>query len=234
MNNFTWVTPPYFTPAKLLPTKYGHHYTNPQGVQYPSITTMLSKLEPFKESQGYNYWIKKISAENCVGIVESEAISSYISKTAMINGTDVHNTIEHYLNNKNTDIKLPLLTKAHFENIKPLLYNINKIRHTEIPLYSDTMKLAGTADCIAEYNGVLSVIDFKTSSKKKSESWITNYFVQATAYCMMWEELTGQSISQIVILITCSDGSLQVFVKDPKQYKPLLVEKLKDFEGIRN
>ena len=229
---FTWVTTPPFTPAKLIPTKYGHYYTNPQGARYPSITTMLGKLEPFEGSTGYNRWIEKISKENSTGIIESEAITSYISKTAMNNGSMVHDTIEHYLNNKDHPIKLSLLVQAHLQNLKPLLHNINNISFTEIPLYSDTMKLAGTADCVAEYNGVPSVIDFKTSNKKKQEDYITNYFLQATAYAKMWKELTKQTIPQIVILISSNDGNLQEFVKKPSEYDVLLSEKLKEFEEI--
>lgn len=231
---FTWVTPASFTSAKLIPTTYGHYYTNPQGVRYPSITTMLGKLEPFEGSTGYNRWIKKISQENNTRIIESEVIAQYISKMAMGNGRTVHNTIEHYLNNKNHTIKLPLLVQAHLHNLKPLLHNINNISCTEIPLYSDSIKLAGTADCIAEYDGVPSVIDFKTSNKKKDKSYIENYFLQATAYSRMWKELTSQSISQIVILISSNDGSLQEFVKKPSEYEELLSEKLKEFEEIRD
>jgi len=172
--------------------------------------------------------------QNNTGITQSEAIASYISKTATNNGSTVHNTIEHYLNNKNYSIKLPLWVNAHFENLKPLLHNINNISYTEIPLYSDSIKLAVTADCVAEYDGVPSVIDFKTSNKKKDESYIINYFLQATAYCMMWKELTNQTITQIVILISSNDGSLQEFVKKPSEYDTLLSEKLKEFEEIRD
>ncbi len=231
---FTWITPPSFTPAKLIPTKYGHYYTNPQGVRYPSVTTMFSKLEPFLQSQGYNRWIEKISQENNTGIIESKAIAKYISKMAMSNGSTVHEVIEHYLNNKNIDIALPLLVQSHLQNLKPLLHNINNISCTEIPLYSDTIKLAGTADCVAEYDGIPSIIDFKTSNKKKDESYIENYFLQATAYCIMWKELTKQTIQQIVILISSNDGSLQEFVKKSSEYDSLLSEKLAEFEEIRS
>jgi len=231
---FTWITPipPPFTPAKLIPTTYGHYYTNPQGVRYPSVTTMFSKLMPFEESPGYDYWLKKIKNEDRVDMSGAKAISMYISRVSRENGSTVHDTIEHYLNNKNTDIQLPLLVQAHLENLKPLLYNINNISYTEIPLYSDVMKLAGTADCVAEYNGVPSIIDFKTSNKKKDESYITNYFLQATAYAKMWEELTKQTIPQIVILISCNDCSLQEFVRKTTDYDSLLFEKLKKFEEI--
>jgi len=193
---------------------------------------MLGKLEPFEGSAGYNRWIEKISNENNTGIVESKIIAKYISKTAMSNGSNVHEIIEHYLNNKNQSIKLPLLVQAHLQNLKPLLHNINNISCTEIPLYSNGMKLAGTADCVAEYDGVPSIIDFKTSNKKKDESYIENYFLQATAYCMMWKELTSQIIPQIVILISSNDGSLQEFVKKPSEYEKSLSQKLIEFEEI--
>ncbi len=231
---FTWITPPSFTPAKLIPTTYGHYYTNPQGVRYPSATTMLGKLEPFEGSRGYDNWINKIKNEDKVDISGAKAIAKHTSRIAMSNGSTVHHTIEHYLNNKTTDIKLPLLVNAHLQNIKPLLHNINNISCTEIPLYSDSIKLAGTADCVAEYDGVPSVIDFKTSNKKKDESYIENYFLQVTAYCIMWKELTKQTIRQIVILISSNDGNLQEFVRKPSEYDELLSEKLAKFEEIRS
>ncbi len=231
---FTWVIPPSFTPAKLIPTTYGHYYTNPQGIRYPSITTILGKLEPFEGSRGYDNWINKIKNEDKVDISGAKVIAKHTSRIAMSNGSNVHHTMEHYLNNKTTDIKLPLLVKAHLQNIKPLLHNINNISCTEIPLYSDSIKLAGTVDCVAEYDGVPSIIDFKTSSKKKDESYITNYFLQATAYSIMWRELTQQTIPQIVILISSNDGSLQEFVRKPIDYESLLSEKLAEFEGIRD
>ena len=231
---FTWQTPPTFTPAKLIPTGNYHYYINPQGIRYPSITTVFSKIQPFESTPAYPHWIKKIEREDKVDTAGAKAIAKNNSRIAMGDGSRVHSVIEHYLNNKITNIKLPLLISAHFRNIKPLLDNIDNISATEIPLYSNTMKLAGTADCIAEYNGVPSIIDFKTSTKKKQESWIENYFLQATAYCTMWEELTKQKIPQIVILISSNDGNLQEFVKKPTDYGGLLKEKLVQFERFRN
>ena len=230
--NFTWCKLADFTPAKLIPSTYGHYYANPDGIKYTSITTMLSKLYPFVDSPSYNGWMRWIEQEYEVGFIEAKAIGNYISKIAMGNGTSVHSLIEEYLNNKDHIGIIPLLPKAHFENIRPLLHNIENIRACEIPLYSDVMKLAGTADCIAEYNGTLSVVDFKTSNKKKPESQIENYFLQSTAYSIMFEELTGQNIEQIAILITCNDGNLQSFVKKSRDYSSLLSEKIQQFAVI--
>ena len=221
---------PAFTTAKLIPTTFGHYYANPQGIRYTSVTTMFSKLMPFMKSPIYPIWMASLQRKFDVEYAGAQIIGKYISKMAMLNGTTVHGLIEEYLNNKTHKGIVPLLPKAHFQNILPLLHNIDNIQATEIPLYSDSMKLAGTADCIAEYNNTLSIIDFKTSNHKKYESDIENYFLQATAYAEMYGELTGKKIEQIAILITCNSGHLQSFVKNPADYKELLLEKIKQFE----
>lgn len=228
MKTFNWQKYPHFTPAEMIETRFGHYYKSPvTGERYPSPTTILGKLTPFEKSEGYEKWVNKLG-----GGAEGKIIAKYISKLAMENGTGVHEKIEHYLRNKNVDVKTPLTVKAHFENIKPLLDNIDNIRECEIPLYSDSMKITGTSDCVAEYNGVLSIIDFKTSNTKKKEEWIENYFLQATAYAKMWEELTHEKIEQIVILITCSDDHIQEFVKKPSEYGGLLLQKLEEFQKM--
>jgi len=225
--------PQQFKPAVPVHTTYGHYYTNPEGIRYTSVTTLFSKLIPFKETPAYDGWIKWIKREYEVGFIEAKTIGNYISKIAMSNGTTVHSLIEGYLNgNPLRGGKIPLLAMAHFENIQPLLNNIDNIRGCEVPLYSDELKLAGTTDCIAEYNGTLSIVDFKTSNKKKPQSQIENYFLQATAYSKMFEERTEQKIEQIAILITCNDGNLQSFVKKPDDYHSLLFEKLQQFQEI--
>ena len=111
-----------------------------------------------------------------------------------------------------------LVYSTHLENLKPLLNNINNIKGLEVRLCSKTLGLAGTADCIAEYNGVPSIIDFKTAGKKKKESWIKKYFMQTTAYSLMWEELTGEKIDQIVILMTVEEGGRVEFIKQREDY----------------
>lgn len=226
--------PESFEAAKPNHTSYEHYYNNPSGVRYASVTTVFSKLQPFNKSPAYTGWLKSIQKEYHIGEIESKTIANYISKIAMGNGTDVHELIENYLmgNEPKKEEKIPLLVQAHFDNIKPLLHNIDNIRACEVPLYSDYMKLAGTSDCIAEYNGVLSIIDFKTSNKKKPESHIENYYLQATAYAKMFEERTCQPIEQFAILITSNDGSLQSFVKNTVDYEDLLYSKLEQYEKL--
>ena len=105
-------------------------------------------------------------------------------------------------------------------------------------LYSDKWGVAGRVDCIAEYDGKITVIDFKTSTKEKKEEWVENYFIQCTAYCEMFEERYGLAINQIAILIVTEDGTVQTFVKDKKDYVPLLKPAIDDFwkeqDGLQN
>ena len=160
-------------------------------------------------------------------------VANYITLQATKNGTATHEIIEKYLNNQNISSNQTLLSKAHLSQLKPLLHNIDNIRCTEIPLYSNELQLAGTCDCIAEYNNQLSIIDFKTSRKQKKESWIENYFLQGTAYSEMYYYLTSVKIDQVVILISGEDGSVSEFVKETNQYRDILDQRLLQFEKIR-
>jgi genome maintenance exonuclease 1 len=116
-----------------------------------------------------------------------------------------------------------------FTQLKPELDNINNIVMQEGGLYSDKLGIAGRVACIAEYDGKLTFIDFNTSTKEKKEEWIENYFIQCTAYCEMFEERYDQPIDQIAILIVCEDGAVQTFVKDKKDYVPLLQPAIDEF-----
>lgn len=178
-------------------------YYDEEGNEYNSTT----KVVGYKDRKGIEIWRARVG----------ESVADYISERAMTNGTKMHEMVELYLYNKPHEEE-SLLPKAHFENIKPLLNNINNISGLEIKLCSKQLGLAGTADCIGEYNGVQSIIDFKTSTKKKRKSWIKKYFMQTTAYSLMWEELTNQSINQIVILISGEDGSREEFIMDRDDY----------------
>ena len=109
-----------------------------------------------------------------------------------------------------------------FEQFKSFVEKIDNIRAQEVPLYSDALKMAGRVDCVADYDGTLSIIDFKTSKAEKKEEWIESYFAQATAYAIMWKEMTGETIEQVVILVTSMDGSSQEFIRKPIDYVPVL------------
>jgi genome maintenance exonuclease 1 len=154
-------------------------------------------------------------------------------RTAAKRGTAVHNLVENYLNNEELS-KQDVLPLALFTLLKPSLDNINSIRIQEGSLYSNKWKIAGRVDCIAEYDGVLSVIDFKTSRQEKKEEWVENYFIQGTAYCEMYEERFGTPINQIVILIVTEDGAVQIFKKDKSSYLPLLQPAIDEFYQVFN
>ena len=149
-------------------------------------------------------------------------------RTAAKRGTAVHQLVEDYLNNSELS-KQDVLPLALFTLLKPELDNINNIVIQEGGLYSDKWGIAGRVDCIAEYQGKLSVIDFKTSTKEKKEAWVENYFIQGSAYCEMYEERFNQEINQVVILIVTEDGAVQTFIKDKKDYLPLLKPAIEEF-----
>jgi genome maintenance exonuclease 1 len=116
-----------------------------------------------------------------------------------------------------------------FNEFKPILNNIDNIHTQEAQLYSEKYTVAGRVDCIAEYEGELSIIDFKTASSEKKEEWITNYFIQGAAYAEMYEERTGVAIENIVILVVTEDGSTQVFKKKKHEYLPELKVSIEKF-----
>jgi len=201
----------------LIERNNKHFYETPDGKTYPSITTKLSKT---KDYSGLNIWRTRVGPD----------VATHIMQQAGIIGTATHLAIENYLNNTTSDDKL-LLPKAHLENIKPLLHKINNIHFTEVALFSDEMQTAGTCDCIAEYNGILSIIDFKTSRKKKQNAWIQDYFLQVTAYAKMYYEMSGIEIKQGVVLITGEDGSLGEHIIETDDYTTSLNEKLEVYQN---
>ena len=189
-------------------------YVTPEGNKYPSITTVLSD----RNKEGIRKWRESVGQD----------VANQVMRQAASRGTAVHTLIENYLNNEELS-KQDVLPVALFATIKSELDNINNIRIQEGGLYSDKLGVAGRVDCIAEYKGKISVIDFKTSTKEKKEEWVENYFIQGSAYCEMYEERFLQPIEQVVILIVTEDGAVQTFIKDKKDYLPLLTTAIKEF-----
>jgi len=188
---------------------------------YPSISTICS----FRKRHSIAEWRKRVG----------EAEANKISTRAASAGTTLHSIVEDYLNNnldldKYKDKYLPLML---FKLAKPLLARIDNIHFQEAPLYSHEFGIAGRVDCIAEFDGKLSIIDFKTSSKEKKESWIENYFVQETGYAKMYEERSGIKVDQIVTLIACQTGFTQVFVKNTNDYVPLLIDYIAEYKDAK-
>ena len=187
--------------------KFGkRHYLTPDGNAYPSITTCLSILT----KKAIMEWRKRVGAET----------ANKISTQAARRGTKVHLMCEDYLNNELEVDKFLPNEKEMFSSIQPTIdEHINNIYAQEIALYSDYLGVAGRVDCIAEWDGKLSVIDFKTSKRLKQKEKIQNYFQQASAYCVMFEERTKIPVNQIVILIAV-DGETkpQVFIEKRDNY----------------
>jgi len=189
-------------------------YVLPDGKKYPSITTVLSD----RNNAGITKWRESVGDD----------VANTIMRNAAKRGTAVHTLTEDYLNNKELS-KQDVLPTALFTILKPELDKINNIVMQEESLYSNKWGVAGRVDCIAEFQGKLSVIDFKTSTKDKKEEWVENYFIQTAAYCEMYEEQYGQSIDQIVILIVTEEGATQTFIKNKNDYLPLLKPAIEEF-----
>ena len=196
-------------------------YETPDGNFYPSVTTVLS----IRNKQGLHEWRKRVGNE----------VANYISRTSAARGTAVHHMCEDYLNNKDmTEHEKKFLPYCLFGQLqKNVLHKINDIYAQECGLYSDKYKLAGRVDCVAKYNNIPSIIDFKTSSKERTDEWNENYYIQASAYAEMFEERTGIEINQICILVVTADGIVQEFVKDKKEYVPLIEQTVLEWE-MRN
>ena len=109
------------------------------------------------------------------------------------------------------------------------MQNVNDIYAQECSLFSNKYKVAGRVDCIAKYNGIPSIIDFKTSTKERNDDWNESYYIQASAYAEMFEERTDIAIDQIVILVVTEDGVVQEFIKTKEKYIPKLIEAIDDF-----
>jgi len=196
-----------------------HHTYTFGGEKYPGITTVLKKSVSQHDKSGLERWMK------------SEPHSEYIMKFAGMIGVQTHKLIEDYLNNKLLPVnKSHLLAYAHFERLQQeFLHKINNVNGIEIYLYSKKLKIAGTSDCVAEYDGKLSIIDYKTKRSDQLESYLNGPFLQSTAYAIMWEEMTGIPINQIVILVSSEQGQLKEFIKNPNDYKEELYNRIKNY-----
>jgi len=209
--------PVNFTPSELIEKDDGHYYQTPSGAIYPSITTMLQKTQPLEKQQSLQNWR------------EQEIASDYIAEEAAIVGSETHKLIENYLNSEEIFEKFRLLSEAHFNNLLPFVNKINDIHGIELRLYSDKMKLAGTSDCIAKYDGTLSVIDYKTKRSNQREEWLTDHFIQATSYGAMFKELIGIKVEQIVILVSSEKNTRMEFIKNPDDYLDLLEQRIDQY-----
>lgn len=194
-------------------------YYHVKNKSYPSVTTVLGKMSDKK-------WLDTWKAR--VGDVEA----ARITEESCVRGTSMHLLCELYLNKEldydwaKTQLGYVLfksLELVHLKKIHPLAQ--------EIPLWSDKLGVAGRTDCIGYYDGVLSIIDFKTSRRDKGEYMIENYFLQSTLYAIMLYELTGIMCKQIVILIGVDTSYPQVFKKRTMDYTQVCIDMMRKYHS---
>ena len=200
----------------------GRFYETPEGQSYPSVTTITGLLS----KASILAWRQRVG--------DSKADS--ITKAATTRGNKVHKMAEMYLRNEMAsqinlfEDPMPHIENMFFQLTELLDNSIGIINAIEAPLYSDQLKVGGRVDVIAEWDGELAVIDFKTSSKPKKESWIDGYFMQSSAYALMFEELTGIKINKIVIAIAVENNRSQVFIKDSTEYLQQFIDLRKTYD----
>lgn len=196
---------------KATTTNSGRTYQIPSGEKYPSITTMLGH----KEKPWLADWQNMLGANK----------AAKETKRCSDRGTAVHEMVEKFLNNEEDPTKgySPDHIKG-FNQLKFKLKNVDNIRTQEASLYSKQLRIAGRVDCVGEYNGKLSIIDFKTSNGIKDRDMIEDYFLQCTAYAIMWHELTNESITNITVLMCVERGMVPLVFEDTidKYVEPLL------------
>lgn len=179
-------------------------YATPDGKLYPSVTTVMSILG----KEAIIAWRKR------VGDAEANKISSKAARR----GTNMHTVCENYLHNKPIEGVMPD-TYALFKSIQPYIDKyINNVYAIEAPLYSHTLQVGGRVDCVAEFDGKMAIVDYKTSSRRKEEGMIQNYFMQCAAYAVMFEERTGIAVPRIAIIMAVEGDSPLLFVKKRDDY----------------
>ena len=197
-------------------------YATPDGEYYPSITTVIGNNA--KKQAGLAKWRARVGKEKAAAI----------SSRSASRGTAFHSITEDYLNkcldiDQYKDHPLPVIM---FEQTKKTLDRISNIYLQEAALYSDNLEVAGRVDCIGEFDGDLSIIDFKTSAEPKRELYLYDYFVQETAYACCLQELYGITVKQLVTIVACENGETQVVIKPPKkEYLLKLIQYIDEYQN---
>jgi len=202
-------------PSLSRETIDGVRYYDTPDQKLVSITSVIS----FFNRDKFAKWRKRVGEEK----------ANEITRKATSRGTDMHTLTEHYLKNEELPVVKPL-PDFLFKIAKPELNKIDNIHTLEGSLYSKELGVAGTVDCIAEYDGELAIIDFKTSAKPKPRDWIDGYFVQCAAYACMYYELTGIPVKKFVIIMSCENGDCVVYQEyDKMKYMNMLESYIRNF-----
>ena len=196
----------------------GRRFYTDGNFKYPSVTTVLGAFEDLSA------WRDRVGHEE----------ANRIGRKAALRGTKFHSQVEHYLKEESMPVFRTPLEYQLFINTRPILNKITDISLIETRLFSHHLRLAGTVDCIAKFDGKLSVIDFKTSTRPKSESYIDNYFQQASAYSIMYEELTMIPIPNLVIIVAVEGAPSQVFISKRDKHAKELISKRDRYEEYIN
>jgi genome maintenance exonuclease 1 len=195
------------------------YYTLPDGTVLPSVTTVIGA----KKKDSIQKWRQRVGEEE----------ANRVSRKASNRGTKVHQICEDYLNNEQNHVKdkMPDVVEM-FYSIKPLVDRINNIWYQEQSLFSKEIEMAGRCDVVAEFDGKLSIIDFKTSSRSKRKEDITDYFAQCTAYAIMIEEMVGTPVDQIVIIMAVDGSEPLLFVEKTYSYIDTLAEYIQYYKQL--
>ena len=215
---FTHLLHPEIPKIKQININGVRHYDTPDGTLI-SITSLLKNFTP----EGILEWRKAVG----------EDVANEVMRAAADRGSKVHKIIENCLSNKSENDLVGNygeLAARMFSQMIPALDKIDRIRALEKGLYSTRFGIAGRVDCIAEYDKELTVIDFKTSTRKRDERNET-HLVQASFYSLAWEERTGEKVNQIAILTTTEDGELDVYRDDPSNHVDRLEEMIEEYKS---
>ena len=191
-------------------------YATPSGRAYPSVTSVTGLLG----KEAILAWRRRVG----------EAEANRISTQAANRGTRIHSLCESFL--KNEHVEPDMFDHHAWNSILPELSRIDNVHALETPLYSDHLEVAGTVDCIAEYKGKLSVIDFKTSKRVKSRDDIHNYFMQCAAYSVAFEERTGIPVGRLVIIMAVDDNDPLIFIEKRDDWIDEFIDVRKQFKDI--
>ena len=210
---FTYCTPKELQDLQSQTFPDGkRYYKLPDGTKLPSVTTVIGA----QKKAAIMEWRKRVGEEE----------ANRVSKKATSRGTNVHTLCERYLNNDKLGEVMPD-AKEMFLDLIPLLDRIDNIYYQEQALWSVQLGLAGRVDCIAEFDGVLSVIDFKTSKRVKQRDHILDYFWQETAYALMYEELVGKPINNLVTIMAIEGAPPALFIEKTEDHIDGLVNAIK-------
>ena len=195
-------------------------YETPEGKRYPSVTTVLGKM---MDKSALETWRKRVGEEE----------AARVSARASTRGTNFHTMCENYVLGNDIDASMPH-NMMMFNQIKKVLdEKVDMVRATECTLFSDHLKLAGSCDLIANYDGRLSIIDYKTSAKRKRKDWIEGYFLQASLYSYMLWEMTDILVKDIVIIIGVDDSlESQIFIERPQRYLEKAVDLVRSYHKM--